>query len=117
MSTAGLPGGATDEDGDDMPLYLEQLAGTSDNDLDSDDDGQTDWIEWTMHGTNPADADTDDDGVGDEVELGQGSDPTDPSSFLGLCGDVNRDSFIDLVDPVIVRRQLAGSAGGCPGGC
>ncbi len=99
-----------DTDGDGMPLYSEQLAGTSDNDTDSDDDGISDWIEWTAHGTDPTNQDTDGDGISDPTELAQGSDPRDPLSFFGLCVDANLDGTVDVVDLVNIRRQLAGSA-------
>jgi hypothetical protein len=102
----GNPGNV-DSDGDGMPLYLEQIAGTSDFNPDTDGDGISDWVEWTVDRTDPTNADTDGDGVHDDVEIAQGSNPLDPSSFLGLCGDVNRDASINLVDSVMVRRKLA----------
>jgi len=104
--TSGLPGD-TDADGDGMPLRLEQIAGTSDSDSDSDNDGLSDWLEWATYGTDPTDADTDDDGVSDQVEIAQGSDPRDPESALGFCGDLNRDAAVNIIDASFVRRKLA----------
>ena len=106
-NSPGLPGGSTDADGDGMPLYLEQQAGTSDSNPDTDGDGISDWIEWTQYGTDPTKPDTDGDGVSDSAEIAQGSNPLDANSFLGLCGDVNRDDSINVVDISMVRRKLA----------
>lgn len=47
------------------------------------------------------------DGVRDDTEVVQGSDPLDPLSFLGLCGDVNRDAFLNVADLTMVRRNVA----------
>lgn len=98
-----------DADGDGMPLYLEQQAGTSPTNPDTDGDGINDWIEWTQYRTDPTKADTDGDGVSDAVEIAQGSNPLDPLSFFGLCEDVNRDGFVNVVDVAMVRRKLASS--------
>jgi len=92
-----------------MPLYLEQLAGTSPTNPDTDGDGINDWIEWTQYGTDPTKADTDGDGVSDAIEIAQGSNPRDPLSFFGLCEDVNRDGSVNVVDSAMVRRKLASS--------
>ncbi len=49
---------------------------------DSDDDGLYDYHEVYDLGTDPFLADTDRDGIADGDEIGQGTDPSDPHSFL-----------------------------------
>ncbi|HTO07421.1 MAG TPA: hypothetical protein VMR86_10245 [Myxococcota bacterium] len=106
---AGDPRNA-DADGDGMPVYLEQLAGTSDSNPDTDSDGISDWNEWKTYRTDPIKPDTDGDGISDSTEIAQGSDPLDPTSGLGVCGDVNKDALINVLDSSMIRRKLAGGA-------
>ena len=54
----------------------------SPGDADSDADGYTDYDEVYVHGTNPFSRDTDNDGRDDMDELREGTDPTDPHSFV-----------------------------------
>ena len=49
---------------------------------DTDDDGLSDADEMSMFGTDPYLADSDNDGVGDGAECLNGTDPTDPHSFM-----------------------------------
>lgn len=86
-----------DNDGDGLDSVQEQLYGTSDNDLDSDDDGLTDYEELLVFQTNPLNAysrsvslgwgelytdyslvdltDTDTDGIPDRIEVFYGLNP------------------------------------------
>lgn len=50
--------------------------------LDTDGDGLTDMVEIGQTNTDPFLLDTDGDGVDDRTEIAQGTDPTDPRSFL-----------------------------------
>ncbi len=66
---------------------------------DRDNDGILDqWEQDFFHGTNVADAvsDFDDDGASDLEEFRAGTDPTDPTSRLGV-GGFGRDPFGDMV--------------------
>ncbi len=58
-----------DLDGDGLDVDQELQAGTSDIDMDSDDDGLSDFAELMLTGTNPLDADTDHDGATDGSEV------------------------------------------------
>ena len=64
---------------------------TDPNDEDSDDDSLTDGAEVNDHMTNPNLDDSDNDGFSDPVELAEGTDPNDPTSFPSL----------DLPEPLI----------------
>jgi len=66
----GVGGPDSDEDGDGLTWTEEQAVGTSDAEVDSDDDGLSDADEVQVHGTDPTASDSDLDGVsdGDEVQ-------------------------------------------------
>lgn len=70
-----------DQDGDGLDKEQEEQLGTSDLNVDSDNDGLGDNDEVFIHETNPADADTDNDGLNDGEEVQTYStDPTDADS-------------------------------------
>ncbi|TRX53943.1 hypothetical protein [Thalassomonas sp. M1454] len=84
----------TDKDGlsddDENDIY-----GTDPNLADTDGDNLSDGDEVNVHGTNPLLKDSDNDGTDDDVELAEGTDPTDPASFPG---DVDGDGVPDSID-------------------
>ena len=65
--------------GTDPTIYDSVVAGISDADADSDEDGLSNFVEITM-GTNPQKADTDDDGLNDSEESTYNTDPLNPDS-------------------------------------
>ncbi|MBT4856957.1 hypothetical protein HON52_02095 [Candidatus Uhrbacteria bacterium] len=64
-----------DEDGDGLNLLQEGEAGTSDDMVDTDSDGLTDYDELRDYETDPTNADTDGDGYSDGDEVAGGFDP------------------------------------------
>jgi len=72
----------SDTDGDGLTDGAEVNTHSSDpNNSDTDGDSLADGDEVNVHGTNPTLADTDGDNFADNVELDQGTDPLDPSSY------------------------------------
>lgn len=94
----------TDTDGDLVPDYVETiLDGTDPNDdsdfNDTDNGGVADYVEtylfpnYGLPATNPNDPsddnqDSDGDGVPDGAEISDGTDPSDPNSYLDTDGDL-----------------------------
>lgn len=96
---------ATDTDGDGVPDYVENRDGTDPNDGDDFEDNDGDGI------PDYRDADDDNDGVSDELELAQGSDPTDPGD---TPADSDRDGLPDAIDPDSNNHDIDGD--GIPDG-
>ncbi|MFH1252815.1 MAG: hypothetical protein V1664_00570 [Candidatus Uhrbacteria bacterium] len=67
--------GSGDKDHDDLEASFEARLGTSDENVDSDNDSLSDHEEYYEYGTNPAKADTDGDGYSDGVEVKGGYNP------------------------------------------
>jgi len=84
-----------DPDGDGVPNYVEDRQGTDSNDgTDAvDTDGLSDYDE-VLRGTNPANPDSDGDDIPDNVEVADGSLPTDSQSFA----DRDLDGVPDLIE-------------------
>ena len=70
-------------------------AGTNPLDTDTDDDGLQDGPEVTVYFTNPLSSDTDNDGESDSLEVVQGSNPNDGTSFAATLGIANVDGVVD----------------------
>lgn len=84
---------SADDDDDGLNNAWEKSYGSDLNNPDSDGDGVEDGVEHTM-GLHPARADSDRDGMADGHELRAGTDPTDPSSFLGVAGLVRQGNHL-----------------------
>jgi len=98
-----------DSDGDGVPDYLELANGTSEFDLDSDDDGLNDGEEDRNHNglvesyeTDPNNPDTDGDGIQDGTEVGR---VTGISGSSGVAG-TDLAKFIPDSDPNSVTNDL-----------
>jgi cysteine-rich repeat protein len=96
------PNSHQDTDGDGVPDFIEELDGTDPNDpadfTDTDGGGTPDYVEEVLYpnlGLPPGDPndpsdddrDSDGDGVPDYQEILDGTDPTDPNSYLDTDGD------------------------------
>ncbi|MFK7990729.1 MAG: hypothetical protein AB8I08_32210 [Sandaracinaceae bacterium] len=80
-----------DSDGDLVPDF---------RDADSDNDGLADGDEVLIHMTDPTDPDSDGDGVSDLIEIGAGTNPSDPSDDPRRRGDfVFVVPFMEAPDP------------------
>ncbi len=95
-----------DRDLDALAEAFEVSLGISDLDLDSDDDGLSDFNEVRVHRTDPADADTDGDGIFDGTELSVtadrvqfGNPPVDGTDQLKLLFIADLDPFTST-DPL-----------------
>ncbi|PVZ66760.1 carboxypeptidase regulatory-like domain-containing protein [Pelagibaculum spongiae] len=71
-----------DIDGDGLTNLEEINGNTLVNDVDSDNDGLSDFDEVRTFNTNPWDSDSDNDGENDGLEVDQGTDPNDSGSSL-----------------------------------
>lgn len=101
--------GLTDEDGDGMPLWFEELYQASNPSLDPDSDGLPNLAEF-QSGTNPTDPDSDNDGLSDELEITSTTNPLNPDtdgdglldgaekSSSPLLADTDGDSHPDNVE-------------------
>ncbi|CAN5494666.1 hypothetical protein BH23VER1_BH23VER1_04440 [soil metagenome] len=104
-------------DGDEVHLYMTNPARA-----DSDGDGLSDGDEIHIHMTDPNLTDTDGDGFSDPIEIGEGSDPTDPAdtpsnfafSGTGIMG--NHDATGDLTTLGTPNAHLGGASGYAPDG-
>ena len=67
--------GSGDKDHDRLNATLEARLGTSDENVDSDNDGLSDYSEYNEYGTDPSKADTDGDGFNDGDEINNGYNP------------------------------------------
>ena len=82
----------TDTDGDGLTDVDEAFYGTNAALVDTDGDTLSDYDEVVTQGTDPTLADTDGDGWNDDVELTEGTDPTDPGDFPVISFGVSSDT-------------------------
>lgn len=92
-----------DIDGDLLGNATERKYGSSDYDLDSDDDTITDYDEIYQYSTNPSKSDTDSDTMPDNYEINNGLAPTIDDSISDLDGDGvnNLAEFIAETNPQV----------------
>ena len=81
--------------------------------LDTDGDGLSDFDEINMYGTSPTDSDSDGDRIDDGIEVGNGSDPADPTSWPNFAdGDIAPlgapDGLINVADFLVMQRIVLG---------
>ncbi|MCJ7490929.1 MAG: dockerin type I repeat-containing protein [Dehalococcoidia bacterium] len=121
-----------DSDGDCLPLPLEMVIGSSDNNKDSDGDGIEDGLEVKGYATSPIKSDNDGDGCPDWLEImdidGDRSVDAGDVSLLSerVAGvippsdsdpifDVNKDGYIDVGDEELMAANTCASKGyACP---
>ena len=106
-----------DLDGDGLSDSLEMAIGTDPLDIDSDDDGLTDYQEVAWDGNaaaytvgedpNPLKFDTDGDGVGDGTESLAGTDPLDDTDAL-VWGDIDNNGDVNAADVLLATRAALG---------
>ena len=106
-----------DLDGDGLSDSLEMDIGTDPLDIDSDDDGLTDYQEVAWDGNaaaytvgqdaNPLNSDTDGDGVGDGTESLAGTDPLDDMDTL-VWGDIDNNGAVNAADVLLATRAALG---------
>jgi subtilisin family serine protease len=107
-----------DLDGDGLSNALEMTIGTDPLDIDTDDDGLTDYQEVAWDGdvaaytagqdTNPLNPDTDSDGVKDGTELLAGTDPLDNMDVL-VWGDIDDNGVVNAADVLLATRAALGT--------
>jgi len=84
-----------DSDNDGLTDYLEAKLGTNPNDADSDDDRLTDGEEATLYDTDPLDTDSDNDNISDADEIRYGTNPKSMDSDQDGLSDY-REITLDL---------------------
>ncbi len=92
-----------DDDNDGLHNSWEKSYGSDPNNPDTDGDGITDGDEHAL-GLHPALADTDHDGMNDGHELRAGTDPTDPTSYLGLAALIPQSNNLQVTWATIPGR-------------
>ena len=107
-----------DLDGDGLSDALEAAMGTDPLDIDSDDDGLTDYQEVAWDGnaaaysgvldTDPLNSDTDGDGVIDGTESLAGTDPLDDTDAL-VWGDIDNNGAVNAADVLLATRAALGT--------
>jgi len=103
-----------DSDGDGLSDFDEiNVYGTLPGVADTDDDQLSDYEELMVYGTSPFESDSDGDGIGDSVEVSNGADPMDDTSWPVLAdGDVAPlgapDGVVDAADLLVTRRIVLG---------
>ncbi|MFC1632808.1 hypothetical protein ACFL1U_01535 [Patescibacteria group bacterium] len=99
----------TDEDGRNDKEEIEEGSDPffkdeeGDKAFDSDKDGLPDWKEQKIYHTNPRREDTDDDGMPDQVEIDQGSDPTQSGTDVF---DTDNDGLSDYLERSVYRTEI-----------
>jgi subtilisin family serine protease len=106
-----------DIDGDGLSDSLEMVIGTDPLDIDSDNDGLTDYQEVARDGdadtysngldTNPLDPDTDGDQIKDGTEVLAGYDPLINADFP-IMGDIDDNSVVNAADVLLATRAALG---------
>ncbi|HDN68949.1 MAG TPA: hypothetical protein ENG26_00035 [Gammaproteobacteria bacterium] len=106
-----------DFDGDGLSDNLEMFIGTDPLDIDSDDDGLTDYQEVDWDGdagtysavldTNPLNPDTDGDLIKDGTEVLAGYDPLNDMSVL-VWGDIDNNGVVNAADVLLATRAALG---------
>lgn len=90
-------------------LTTDEMLTVTIDELDTDDDGLSDFAEINTYGTDPLLADTDSDFFDDGFEVAAGTDPLDPASTPSIAdGDVNGDGQVNTGDLVKAMRILTG---------
>ncbi len=89
-----------DSDSDGLSNATEAFLGTDPNNPDSDNDGLSDGDEVNIYGSDPLKADTDGDGINDNVEIVNGSNPNDITSYLAVTGRVFALNQLSLLMPI-----------------
>ena len=107
-----------DIDGDGLSDSLEGSIGSDPLDIDSDDDGLTDYQEVAWDGnaavysagldTDPLNADTDSDGIIDGAESLAGTNPLDADSTF-VWGDINNNGVVNAADVLLATRAALGT--------
>ncbi|MBI2440933.1 MAG: hypothetical protein HYV35_06125 [Lentisphaerae bacterium] len=83
-----------DEDGDGLDQELERQLQTSDNQVDTDGDGLSDYDEVFVYGTDPTNPDSDNDGMPDGWEVTNGLNP----KVNDASGDADGDGTSNLIE-------------------
>ena len=99
-----------DPDGDGLSNLAEYNAGADPNNSDTDGDTLPDGDEVNTYGTNPLAADSDGDQTADNLEIAQGTDPTDADSFPVAPGTY----YVDCDAPGAADDSLHGTAAATP---